>query len=552
MKKMMKRAAAATLAALMAVGTIAGCSGNKPAPETTKAAESQADTKAAEGTTAAAGSFADYSKGFPEKVTIKIPVYDRGFEGWNPTDNYFTKYIQKEFGEKYNVDVQYISIGRTTEIQDYMQLIAAKNAPDIIFHYDMPQAVNYYNEGAMQPLNLDEIKYYAPTYYEKLGSTIDAYGELNGEKMFFFASRDAIYYNWITLIRQDWLDKVNMPMPTNRTELEAVGTAWKEAGLGTFGERLKNKSFTYDYPFRGASVDETELALNSDLNVAPLPWKPTEDYLRTLNKEYNDGIIDPEFYLKTEETAVVADFVSGKTGTYSFYITSSTDVINSLLANNADAKLGVMPASAQAPEGSHPYFYEYPPYGMVMGMNVNTNETQRAAVWMLLDWMVQPEHLFFLQNGVEGENYTLDENGIAVPVAGFNGESKLSNNNNKDIWCLVDEVPNYGEETKNLQANLYTLAPAGYEELVKENYEYTKADAQYGLINTIFTKAVENSAEYAADLNALWQELYVDLVTCKPEEFNDKYAKACEEYLDAGYQEILDEKQALLDEGAYK
>lgn len=45
---------------------------------------------------------------------------------------------------------------------------------------------------------------------------------------------------------------------------------------------------------------------------------------------------------------------------------------------------------------------------------------------------------------------------------------------------------------------------------------------------------------------------YVDLVTCKPEEFDEKYAKACEEYLDAGYQKILDEKQALLDEGAYK
>ena len=42
------------------------------------------------------------------------------------------------------------------------------------------------------------------------------------------------------------------------------------------------------------------------------------------------------------------------------------------------------------------------------------------------------------------------------------------------------------------------------------------------------------------------------MVTSSPEEFDEKYKAACEEYLDAGYQEILDEKQELLDEGSYK
>lgn len=41
----------------------------------------------------------------------------------------------------------------------------------------------------------------------------------------------------------------------------------------------------------------------------------------------------------------------------------------------------------------------------------------------------------------------------------------------------------------------------------------------------------------------------MDCVTCSVEEFDAKYAEYCEEYLDAGYQEILDEKQALIDAG---
>ena len=219
-KGRMKKGTSVVLTAAMALTALSGLG----APVKAEAAD-------------AGGSYTDYSEGFPETVTIQIPVYDRAFEGWNVTDNYYTKWIQQEFGDKYNVKVEYVAIGRTTEVQDYMQLIAAGNAPDIIFHYDMPQAVNYYSQGAMQALDLDEIAYYAPDYFASMGDTIQKYGQMDGENVFFFAQRDAIYYNWVTLIRQDWLDAVNMEMPTNREELNNVLAAWKDAGLGQWSEQ---------------------------------------------------------------------------------------------------------------------------------------------------------------------------------------------------------------------------------------------------------------------------------------------------------------------------
>lgn len=553
-KSTMKKGVSVLLTIAMAASMMAGCGDSKETADTGAKTDSgtgsAATTEAAgAGSDATSGSYTDYSGGFPETVTIQIPVYDRAFEGWNVTDNYYTQWIQSEFGDKYNVNVEYVAIGRGTEVQDFMQLIAAGNAPDIIFHYDMPAAVKYYSEGAMQAIDLDEVAFYAPTYYANMKDTIEKYGKLDDQNIFFFAEREAIYYNWVTLIRQDWLDAVGAEMPTNRAELEEVARKWKEAGLGTLAETLKVGSFTMEYPFFDDSISTEDYAKYLDLNVAPFTWKPTEDYLRTLNAEYNEGIIDQEFYLRTDDAAAKAEFVAGNVGTYSFYINSSTDVITSLLANDPDAKVAVLNPGAASPTGNN-YYYEYPPYGMIMGMNTDSTPEERAAVWMFLDWMSQPENLFYLQNGVEGENYTM-EDGIAVPVADFAGESKLSQNNNKDYWCLVAEVANYGDEEKNFKANLRTLAPAGYEDLIQDSYDYAKANEQYGVITPIFTQAVDATNDYSADLNAMWQEFSTDLITCAPEEFDEKYQEYCQEYLDGGYQEILDEKASLYESGSY-
>ncbi|MDD4849755.1 MAG: extracellular solute-binding protein [Gemmiger sp.] len=547
MKKQITKAAAMGMAAAMAATLLAGCGGaasSTAASSTASSAATSTDAASAE-----AGSYTDYTAGFPEKVTIQIPVYDRGFEGWDVTNNYYTQYVQKEFGDKYNINVEYVSVGRSTEVQDYMQMIAAHTAPDIIMHYDMPQAVNYYSEGAMQDVDYDEIAFYAPSYWASMQSTVETYGKLDGKNAFIFAERDPIYYNFVRLIRQDWLDQVGAEMPTTWEELQAVLAKWKEAGLGTMSEQLITKSFTYEYGFIDAATTDDEKALYLDLNVAPFTWSATENYLKARNTQYNAGLLDSEFYLNTEEPQYKAKFVAGQSGIYALYMSSGTDVISSLLANDPEAKLAVMPASALASADSHQYYYQYPPYGMIMGINADTSAEERAAVYMYLDWMIQPENLFFMQHGIEGETYTLDADGIALQNADYTGEAKLSQNNNKDYWCLVQEIANYGDEAKDLTSNKVTLAPAGYEDLIQQAYDYDKLDQQYGIITPIFTKAIESSSEYAADLNALWQEAYVDCVTCAPEEFDAKYAEYKQEYLDAGYQEILDEKQSLIDSG---
>jgi hypothetical protein len=52
---------------------------------------------------------------FAERVKITVPVYDRSKEGYPAVDdNYWTKWIQTNFGDKYNIDVQYVAIPTAT------------------------------------------------------------------------------------------------------------------------------------------------------------------------------------------------------------------------------------------------------------------------------------------------------------------------------------------------------------------------------------------------------------------------------------------------------
>ena len=56
-------------------------------------------------------------------------------------------------------------------------------------------------------------------------------------------------------------------------------------------------------------------------------------------------------------------------------------------------------------------------------------------------------------------------------------------------------------------------------------------------------KAVNAYYRKHKTLKSKWEVIQVDLINCKPEEFDAKYEAACKEYLDAGYQAVLDEKE---------
>ena len=100
-------------------------------------------------------------------------------------------------------------------------------------------------------------------------------------------------------------------------------------------------------------------------------------YLRNLNYQYNNGMIDKEFYLRNDEAKTKAEFVAGKTGTFAFYLTSNTDVISATLVNNPDAEFAVLPPKANVPQGYQPQGRAYWPFGFIMGINYESSAEER-------------------------------------------------------------------------------------------------------------------------------------------------------------------------------
>lgn len=562
---MKKKVLALGLVSAMTVSALAGCGAKEEAaaPAETKAAETEAakddaaapaETEAPAATDAAAA-FADYSAGFPETVTLQVPVYERGWEGWNPTDNYWTKWIQTEFGDKYNVNVEFVSIGRSTEVQDFTQLLSAGSAPTFIFHYDYPNILAYYSQGAYQELNAEEIAHYAPTFWGVMGDTIEEYGVIDGKLMVVMGNRtELVSSNWGTLIRQDWMDELGIAMPTSLEEFNDMLMKFKEAGYGYHTSPLLAKSFNFDYSFRGWPNDAEGRALNSDLAVASLTWEPTKEFIKNLNYQYQNGLVDPDFYLDTDTNQSKANFIAGKAATYACYINSGTqsNIIDPLLEQNPEAKLSILDPAAGAPAGEKPQGRKYWPFGMIYGINADATDEERIAAWMYVEWMSQPDVIDTIQNGFEGKNYEVNAEGVKVPT-GYTGEEKLSNNDNGDYWCLVNANKQYASEEEWRKAIIFVNAPVGYEYLIEDILKYNEQYDEYYTPDTCFTVPVESLSEYSSDLAELWKESYVQLVT-EPktdEEFEAMYAEKCEEYLDAGYQEILDEKKEAFDANLY-
>lgn len=548
MRRGWKKVVSIMLAAGMLCSALAGCQGGAGSEGTANESSTENTGQAEAG---AADGFTDYANGFPEEVTIQIPVYDRAFSNWNVTDNYYTNWIQEQMKEAYNVNVEFIAISKPNQVSDFMQLLAAGNAPDIIFHTDMPKELAYYNEGAFQELDLDEIAYYAPSYWENMSEIVETYGMIDGKHYFVFGNRPGSV-EAVALIRQDWLDQVEMDMPQNLTELYDVLEAWQDAGLGHGGGLLEQNAFALYVPFRDWPISDEDMVLYSDVSVAPLTTPGMHDYLKNLNYQYNNGLMDKEFYLNIDETAIQQDFIAGNAGImWRWTMQGSSTLFDSLLQNNPEAEVAIMPQAARTPEGNMPQLQGSQKFGMIHGINQETTQEERIAIWLYLEWMSQPENLFFLQNGVEGQNYTLNEDGLPAPVQGYDGESKLSENNNNDYWCVVTQNVKYEDIEMEKKAAMLNNVPNGYGYLAEQAYADYETRKEYVVRDPLFTTIITSVAEYQADLNEKWKELHVRCVMASEEAFEETYEQACQEYLNAGYQAVIDEKKAAFDEGKY-
>lgn len=498
---------------------------------------------------------------FADKVSITVPVYDRSKEGYPAVDdNYWTKWVQKEFGDKYNVDVKYVAIPRGDVMTKYNLLISADDTPTIMMEYDYPKVAQWATDGAMQPIDLEAFAQVAPTYYQKMVDNDQlGYTKMNGEDYFVLSERpyNKTTYTFATFVRKDWLDAVGKGVPQSYKEYTEAIDAIMAAGLtdqAPIGLSLQNDAYARNFAFRDFPVDEAEWAMHSSLGTFSFSWQPTYEMLKRQNAEYNKGYFSKEYELDTnaiDNSQAKTDFINGKTYSYGNYMSANVDWLKAFYENNPDAELALASVYTAVEPGvaDVPGYRADNPFGMIVGFSSLADESQLKAAWMYMEWMSQPETLFTMENGIEGVTYTLNADGIPVVDAEYRGDEMLNHNLNIDMTCVVHASKVVG----TIEQSIKLITPQGikqdfYDALLK-NYNDLVEISKYGYSDPIFAVPIEAESEYSATLLSLFQEYSVRLTKCKTEEFDDLYAELSQAYLDAGYQEIIDERLAAYNAG---
>jgi len=500
---------------------------------------------------------------FAERVKITVPVYDRSKVGYPAVDNnYWTQWIQKEFGDKYNIDVQYVAIPRGDVMTKYSMLIAAGDTPTILMEYDYPKVAQWANDGAMTEINLEEFAKVAPTFYQAMVDNKQlGYTDINGKTYFVLTERP--YYDttftYATFVRMDWLRKVGYDhVPANYEETKDAMNKIIEAGLTTqpLGLGIPTSAYITNFGFRDFPVDEAEWAMHSSLGTPGFPWYPTQRMLKRTNAEYHMGWYSPEFDLEKDSRGAATDqtqtdFINGLTYSYGGYIANNMPWLDAFYENNPDAELAIANPLGGVEEGVNTGAIRADnPFGMIVGFSSLATPDQLKAAWMLMEWMIQPENLFVLENGIEGETYKLGEDGLPVMLE-YEGEHMLNHNNNIDMTCLVHASKKIG----TIEQTIAQMSPAGlpqdFTQALIDNYYILREIADKGLAysDPVFAVAIESESEYSATLLSLYQEYYAKLVKCDPAEFDAMFEEFSKEFLDAGYQEIMDERLAAYEAG---
>jgi putative aldouronate transport system substrate-binding protein len=297
------------LAVLTAAALVTGCGSSKGGDATTAAGSSAA----AGGETTAA------DKGKEE--TIKVMVWDRGdaAPGTTVENNTQTEWIKKQMKEKYNINVEYVSVPRSSSDDKLNIMMSGGSAPDIVFTYNQSIFSNFANNGGLADLT---------QAYETFGGDIKKYvsdaqnmGRVEDKQFAIMKQRGVEAPKHTAYIRQDWLDKLGMQMPKTKEELFKYLEAVKEKNPGGVSNVTpwamsgRNDTEKGYLNFLGSYVnlkDDKDAYVYSEAYMTVAPG--AIDGIKKLNELYNKGLITKDFATDTNEDIYKAQVIAGNVG----------------------------------------------------------------------------------------------------------------------------------------------------------------------------------------------------------------------------------------------
>lgn len=527
------------MAVLMAAALVTGCSSGGGSTSTTTAGGGDATTAAAGDTTTAAQK---EEKG--EEVTIKVMVWDRGnaAPGTTSENNTLTDWIKQQVKEKYNINVEYVSVPRSSSDDKINIMMSGGSAPDIIFTYDQSIFNNFAQNGGLADLS---------EAYEKYGADIEKnlgeaqnMGQMDGKRYAVMKMRGVEAPRHTAYIRQDWLDALGMEMPKTKEELFAYLEAVKEKNPGGVDKVIpwamsgRNDTEKGYLNFLGSYVNlesDKDAYVYNEAYMAVAPG--AVDGIKKLNELYNAGLISKDFATDTTEDIYKAQVTAGNVG----FVLDDTvrpfdyiKVLNPTIGHSTFTPVQCF----ELEDGTYRTPFE-PRYGMFI-MVPKASEKKVDACMKYLNWQADPE---VAENIAYTPEHERDENGVPVLPTEEDRFAKGYPGTPDDLNIVT------------LGFDYTTKRDAVVGQWTKENNWET--EEWFGKVYDVrsegkfrfptYPNISQAEADYGQNIKNLMIEYVYKLVSCPTENFDAMQQTEYNNLVNAGLQKILDARAEYYD-----
>lgn len=497
-----------------------------------------------------------------------------------------------------NLELEYTVVERDQYASILNATLAGNNIPNFFYAASLSDAdcINLIENGLMLDIN-EALQYSAGPAAKEFGEgglyevSRKMHTYTDGGMYFFgnvskqisvdtetFGGHAIVGNNCAMLIRQDWLDKLGLAMPTTLDEVISVLTAFQENDMNGNGLKDERIVIDWDSTFNGVAgwfgLAPFNFQVNREMQTAVVPalQEGYVPYVQFLQKLIDNGL------------AYLADEVSYYNGG-----TAEGDQLNTAMQNDcvamyygvaladhafqsADAVYTMMPA-IQAVEGIEPILNASVGYKVWSRWGFSANADPKA-VAAFLDTICTQEYAKWVTFGIKDETYTIDpESGLYTFTASNKYEDIMSTGKARGYVLVIDsflpdasQIGWYQEYYGSLNWNTYadflnsayctqTIAAQYSENQIKNLEIYCEQadklllynfNSDIGMITPMNTLDEADVLDmYSSDVDTYLTEMTVNFLTGV---YNiDDYESVIEELNNIGLQEVLAVRQAQYD-----
>lgn len=397
----MKKVIAMTLATTLAISTLAAC--GSPSSSGTETENTQTE-QGGSTTNVPLGEAVLPIASKPTEFSIFLNFNNMPFDAKWP--------VWQELAKRTNISLKsIISQSNSNEKEAFNLMVSSGKLADIIGYVDATELEKLGRDGGMLALN-DLIDQHAPNIKNLLENDPEfakAAYSLDGN-IYQIPKNQELVTAEFWWIRQDWLDKLNLPTPTTVDELYTVLTAFKNDDPNGNGQKDEIPLFDR----AGTKMPDEYLYLwDTSIGFYPrdgkMTFEPLEENFKTgmreLSKWYKEGLIDPEIFTRGAKARDI--LMSSNIGGVTHDWPSAGDY-NRTLAEQIPG----LEMKAFAPPADQ--------YGVVkertarlpgVGWGISSQCKDPVTVIKFFDYMFTDEGQDLMNWGIEGETYVKKEDG---------------------------------------------------------------------------------------------------------------------------------------------